>query len=427
MDNKTKIAVIGMGYVGLPLALEFSKFFQTTGFDINKTRIENLKKNIDENNEFQKIYLKKFRKIRYSNLINDIINANVYIICLPTPLYKNMKPNLVAVKSTIKTISKFIKPDDMIILESTVYPGVCEEICIPIVEKYSNLTLITDTNKKGFLFGYSPERVNPGDKVNTLKKIKKIVSSNSTLGLSKISYLYSKIITAGIYKIKNIKLAESSKVIENVQRDVNIALINEFANIFANENFSIYDLIEASSTKWNFMKFYPGLVGGHCIGVDPYYLSYWAKLKNKSPRIILAGRETNDNMFNNVVKKIKTISKNKKISLNNCKMLIMGYTFKENCSDIRNTQVNKLFSSFLNMTSQIDIFDPRANKDKLDNKIKKYFVNFPKKNYYDVIIIAVNHNDFKKIGYQNIKKFSKLKSFIFDLKNCFNNKELFYL
>jgi UDP-N-acetyl-D-galactosamine dehydrogenase len=427
MDNKIKIAVIGLGYVGLPLALELSKYYNTTGFDIKKSRINSLKKNFDENYEFTNKFLKKFKNIKYTYNNDDLFENNYFIICLPTPLYKNNNPDLTAVKSSIKLIAKYLKINDMVILESTVYPGVSEDICIPILENYSNLKLITDINKRGFYFGYSPERVNPGDKKRSIKDIQKIVSSNSAIGLKKISKIYNQIITAGIHKIQNIKLAEASKIIENVQRDVNIALINEFTNIFQNEKFSIFDLLDASGTKWNFLKFNPGLVGGHCIGVDPYYLSYWAKKKKKKPRIILAGRETNDQMYKSIIKKIKYISSKKEIFLKKSKILLMGYTFKENCSDIRNTQIKKLLLHFSKITSKVNIFDPIANRRNLESSINKHFIKTPRKNFYDIIIICVNHKEFKKIGYNNIKKYTKKNSFIFDLKKCLNNKEIFYL
>ena len=427
MNNKIKIAVIGLGYVGLPLALELSNYYKTIGYDINKTRIDSLKNNFDENYEFNGKFLKKFKNIKFTSIKDDLKDNNYYIICLPTPLFKNKNPDLTAVKKSIKLIAKYLKTNDMVILESTVFPGVSENICVPLLENHSNLKLITDINKVGFYFGYSPERVNPGDKKRTIRNIKKIVSSNSVIGLQKISKIYNKIITAGIYKIQNIKLAESSKIIENVQRDVNIALINEFTNIFQNEEFSIHDLLEASGTKWNFLKFSPGLVGGHCIGVDPYYLSYWAQKNKKNPKIILAGRETNDLMYKNIIKKIKNISFEKKIFLKKSKILLMGYTFKENCSDIRNTQIKKLLLGFSKISHKVNVFDPIANFKNLENNVSKFFIKEPKINFYDIIVICVNHKEFKKIGFKNIKKFTKKNSFIFDLKKCFNNKEIYYL
>jgi len=408
--KKINISVIGLGYVGLPLALAFGKYFNTIGYDINKDRIKYLNKNIDKNNETKKIDFKKSKNIYFTHDHNQISISNIYVITVPTPIYKNKKPDYRILKNACEIVGKFLKKNDIVIFESTVYPGMTEDICVPILIKNSRLKY-----KKDFSVGYSPERINPGDKKRKLENIPKLVSASDNKSLNIISYLYSKIINAKIHKIESIKIAEAAKIIENTQRDINIAFINELSIIFNKLNIDTYKVLEAANTKWNFLNFQPGLVGGHCIGVDPYYLTYIAKKNGYNTKIILSGRELNDNMYKEVTKKIFKQIKIQKLN-KNLKILIMGYTFKENCSDVRNSQIikiNKLISKYYHT----DIYDPHIYNDIKDKKLN--VIKYPKKNYYDVILLAVNHEIFLKLGIRKILKFAKKDRIIFDIKNMF--------
>ena len=402
INKKLKIAIIGLGYVGSPLFIEFSKYFDTYGYDISKKKINNLNKNSN-------ITLKKNKT---TNSIEHIKNCNVYIVCVPTPVLKNKSPNLKPLENACKKIAKILKKNDLVIFESTVYPGATDDFCIPIIERISLLKLNID-----FFCGYSPERINPGDNINTLTNIKKITSGSNSKSLKIVNYLYKKIINAGIYPAKSIKIAEAAKVIENTQRDINIAFINELNKIFTKMNIPIYDVLAAASTKWNFLNFKPGLVGGHCIGVDPYYLSFISKKNNFNPKIILSGRETNDSMAKFYVNKIKKILNIKNINIK--KTLIMGLAFKENIDDFRNSKVFDMFNPVLKFSNSLDVYDPYiSNINKFNYKNIDY-VNYPKKNYYDLIIITVAHDKFFNIGSKKIKQFGKRNVKIFDLKNIF--------
>ena len=414
--SSNKIAIIGMGYVGLPLAVAFAKKFIVTGYDINLQRINKLKKNYDETNEVLKNSLKNAKKLNFTSKIGDISDCNIFIITVPTPVFKNNQPNLKMLISASKEVGKIIKKNDIIIYESTVYPGVTEEICIPILEKNSKQKI-----NKDFFVGYSPERVNPGDKSKKITDITKIVSGSNKYALNKINKLYLKIITAGTYEAKNIKIAEAAKVIENTQRDLNIALINELSIIFEKLKISTEEVLKAAETKWNFLSFRPGLVGGHCIGVDPYYLTYKSKKVGYVPKIILAGRKLNDDMPKYVFKKIYNEFKSRKIRMYKKKILIMGLTFKENCPDIRNSKVINLFDYFKKQNVKISTYDPVLN---LKKKFKKNYnlISKPKKNFYDCVIIAVKHKQFidKK---RMIKTYCNKNGFIFDLKYILKNEK----
>ena len=405
-----------MGYVGLPLAVAFAKKFIVTGYDINLQRINKLKKNYDETNEVLKNSLKNAKKLNFTSKIGDISDCNIFIITVPTPVFKNNQPNLKMLISASKEVGKIIKKNDIIIYESTVYPGVTEEICIPILEKNSKQKI-----NKDFFVGYSPERVNPGDKSKKITDITKIVSGSNKYALNKINKLYLKIITAGTYQAKNIKIAEAAKVIENTQRDLNIALINELSIIFEKLKISTEEVLKAAETKWNFLSFRPGLVGGHCIGVDPYYLTYKSKKVGYVPKIILAGRKLNDDMPKYVFKKIYNEFKSRKIRMYKKKILIMGLTFKENCPDIRNSKVINLFDYFKKQNVKISTYDPVLN---LKKKFKKNYnlISKPKKNFYDCVIIAVKHKQFidKK---RMIKTYCNKNGFIFDLKYILKNEK----
>ncbi len=424
MKKKLNIAILGMGYVGLPLAIESGKYFNTIGFDINKDKINNLKRNIDENNEVTKNEIKKSKNLSFTSSINDISFCNFYIVCVPTPIDKNKKPDLILLEKAALSISKIIKDGDFVIFESTVYPGVTENLCKNIIEKNSKINFINSKEKKGFHAGYSPERLNPGEKSRKLYQITKIVSGSSDYATKIISKVYSKIQKNNIFVASSIKVAEAAKVIENVQRDVNIALINEFTKIFDKSNIDIFEVLNASSTKWNFHNYLPGLVGGHCIGVDPYYLSYYSKQNKVNPIMITSGRNTNDKMYKFLIDKIFTKLKFKKIDYENSKILIMGYSFKKNCSDIRNTQVERIFKNLSKKFKKIDIFDPVVSHDQLNLKIKQSFVNYPYKKNYDFILITVGHDNFIKLGNKTIESFLKNKNgLVFDINNIFNSKK----
>ena len=352
MKNK-KIAIIGLGYVGLPLAVEFGKKFEVIGFDINKNRIDLLKKNEDQNLEISKKEFLDSIHLNFSNIVDDIKDCNIYIVTVPTPIDNHKKPNLSALKKSSEIIGSVLKKNDIVIYESTVYPGATEEFCAPILEKKSSLKFNID-----FYCGYSPERINPGDKKHKLIDIKKITSGSTAEIALVIDDLYKEIIIAGTYKAESIQVAEAAKVIENTQRDLNIALINELAIIFKKMNIDTEAILKAAETKWNFMPFRPGLVGGHCIGVDPYYLTHKANAIGYKPEVILAGRKLNDNMASYVANEVSKLMKKKNIRISKSNILIMGITFKENCPDYRNTQVVDLVKEFKKYSCNVEVHDP---------------------------------------------------------------------
>jgi UDP-N-acetyl-D-galactosamine dehydrogenase len=419
-----KLAIIGLGYVGLPLAIEFSKKRETIAFDINIKRVNELNSGKDRNKEIELKKLKSIKKLKFTSKVNDIKSSNFFIITVPTPINKNKKPDLSPLLSATDLIGKIIKKNDIIVYESTVYPGCIEEICVPRLEKLSKLKF-----NKDFFCGYSPERINPGDKEHTISKIKKITSGSSLSTAKYIDSIYKEIISAGTHKAPSIKIAEAAKVIENTQRDLNIALINELSILFNKLNIDTHEVLKAASSKWNFINFKPGLVGGHCIGVDPYYLTFKAKNIGYTPKIILAGRNINDNMGKHVVSVMIHNMKKKKIKIHKSKILIMGLTFKENCADTRNSGIKSVYD-LLNIKYQckIDLYDPWAD----NNDVKKLYginsISTLKNNIYDVIIIAVAHKKFKKMGQTKILKLCKENHFIYDLKGIFSkNKSILRL
>ena len=355
-----KICIVGLGYVGLPLAARFSvKGFDVIGFDINETRIEELRNNVDHNNDIELKHLEAFNlNSQISSHPSDIKDCNIYIVTVPTPINKDKTPNLEPVVNSSKLIGSLMSKGSIVIYESTVYPGVTDDICTPILERESAFIF-----NKDFSTGYSPERIVPGDKVNTIEKIKKVVSASNPNALDIISFLYSSIIDAGIHKASSIKVAEASKVTENIQRDVNIALINEMHQLYSSLGISTNEVIEAASTKWNFMKLSPGLVGGHCISIDPYYLMHKSKISGYTPNIMLAARKLNDEMGDWVVNNFLEFSKNENINLESTIVTLMGYTFKENCSDIRNTKVHDLALSLQKSGVSLNIWDPFLTKE----------------------------------------------------------------
>ena len=404
------ISIIGLGYVGLPLAVEFARKFKVVGYDINPIRIKELNNGIDSTGEIRQKKDLKLKNLIFTDKKIDIKLSNIFIVTVPTPVTKKKFPNLKLIKDASKLIGTVIKKNDIIIYESTVYPGTTEEICVPILEKTSGLVF-----NKDFYCGYSPERMNPGDKEHNVTNIKKIVSGSTDNVTKNIAALYSEVVKVGVHLADSIRIAEAAKVIENSQRDLNIAFMNELAIVFNLMGIDTNKVLDAAATKWNFLDFRPGLVGGHCIGVDPYYLTYKAKSLGYNPKVILSGRETNDKMGNYVANQmIKKLRENNS-SIKKIKVLIMGYTFKENCNDTRNTRVDDIVKRLIKNHCIVDIYDPYVKV-----KSKKYsFINIPKKNIYDGIIIAVSHDQFKKIGIKKIKEFGKEKHIVYDIKNIF--------
>ena len=410
MKNK-KIGVIGLGYVGLPVAIAFSKKYKVFGFDINSKRINELNRSIDNTLEISTESLNnaKKRNLILTNNINDLKNCNIYIITVPTPINTDNSPDLTALVLATKSVGKILSKDDIVIYESTVYPGCTEEVCVPELEEHSKMIY-----NKDFFCGYSPERINPGDKKHTIEKIVKVVSGSNENVTKTINLLYSSIIDAGTYVASSIKVAEAAKVIENAQRDINIAFINELSKIFSKLNIDTNDVIDAASTKWNFLDYRPGLVGGHCIGVDPYYLAYKAKIEGYMPEIILAGRKVNNSMGKFIVSELfQTYNSNSKL-LKGINVLILGATFKENCPDYRNTRVLDIFNELECLKVQFDVFDPWLDLDSFfsDHKIK-VMNKLPNKRY-DIIVLAVGHDEFKTIDYKKLKKNDD--SVIYDVK-----------
>ena len=417
---KEKIAVIGLGYVGLPLAICLAKKFNVLGFDINESRIKALKKNKDFTNEISSVVLKSSKKITYTNQKEDLIDCSVFIITVPTPIDKFKRPDLEPIKTASEFVGSILKKDDLVIYESTVYPGLTEEFCIPLLEQNSNLKL-----NKDFYCGYSPERINPGDKKRSIESIVKVVSASCPIALKRVDKIYSSVINAGTHLAESIKVAEAAKVIENTQRDVNIALINELSILFDNLGINTFEVLEAAKSKWNFLDFSPGLVGGHCIGVDPYYLTHKAHEVGHNPELILAGRRINDQMAKDLSDRFLKALHEKKIESFNSKILLMGYTFKENCPDTRNTKVFDLVKYLNKFTNNIEIYDPWADMAKVPDSISNLFIKKPKNKYYDGIFIAVAHQKFKNIGKNKIINFAKKKNIIFDIKDIFKDRENF--
>ena len=410
-----KLAIIGLGYVGLPLALEFAKKRKVICFDTNKDRILELNSGEDKNLEFKKKELKSLNKINFTNNIDSLKFANCFIIAVPTPVDDLKKPDFKPLLNASKMIGKIIKKGDLVIYESTVYPGCTEEKCVPVLERFSGLKF-----NKDFFCGYSPERINPGDKKHKISNVKKITSGSTPEIADFVDDLYNEIITVGTYKAPSIKVAEAAKVIENTQRDLNIALINELYILFNKLNIDTQEVLNAAKTKWNFLSFKPGLVGGHCVGVDPYYLTYKAKKIEYKPKIILAGRKINDSMGNYIASLLIKKMKEKKIRIKASKILIMGLTFKENCPDIRNSGVSTVVSKLRKLKCNIDLYDPWANKEEVKEIYSFYSISKLKQQNYDSILIAVAHDKFRVMGKKFISKLCKKKHIIFDLKNLFS-------
>jgi len=405
------IAVIGLGYVGLPLAVEFGRKRKVIGYDINEFRVSELKKGIDKTLETTHKELKDAVNLCYTSNLEDIQKCKIFIVTVPTPIDKNKQPNLSPLKDASEAVGSILKKGDLVIYESTVYPGATEEVCVPILENISGLFF-----NKDFYCGYSPERINPGDKEHRITTIKKVTSGSTPEIATKVDELYQMIITKGTFKASSIKVAEAAKVIENTQRDVNIALINELALIFNKLDIDTESVIEAAGTKWNFLPFRPGLVGGHCIGVDPYYLTHKAVEVGYNPEIILAGRTINDNMSFFIADKVTELMTKKDISVNGSNILMMGLAFKENCPDIRNTKVADLIEELNNFNCNVDVYDPWVDKLEAMDEYNIELINAPVKGKYDAIVIAVAHDRFKDYSSNEIKDFGKDNHVIYDIK-----------
>lgn len=410
-----KIGIIGLGYVGLPLAVEFGKVLNIVGFDINKERIEELKKGYDRTKEVNQAELKDSKHLSFSSDVKDLADVNYFIVTVPTPVDEYKKPDLRPLESASKTVGSVLKKGDIVIYESTVYPGCTEEICVPVLEKVSALKF-----NKDFFCGYSPERINPGDKLHRVTTIKKVTSGSTPEVAEKVDQLYRKIITAGTHKASSIKVAEAAKVIENSQRDINIAFVNELALIFERIGIDTHEVLEAAGTKWNFLPFRPGLVGGHCIGVDPYYLTHKAESLGYRPEVILSGRRINDNMGTHIANSIiKCMAKND-LPINKANVLMLGITFKENCPDIRNSKVVDVVHELRSFGVHVDIYDPEADAEEVKHEYALELVTDLNRKYHG-IILAVSHNKFKTLNWDSIKDKNTI---VYDVKGFLKKSEI---
>ena len=406
-----KIAIIGLGYVGLPLAVEFGKKYQTLGFDISQSRVSELKRGKDSTLEVSDAELSEVTNLSYSDNVEELQDANVYIVTVPTPIDEHKQPDLTPLVKASEMLGKVVSKGDIIVYESTVYPGATEDVCIPVVEKVSGLVF-----NKDFFAGYSPERINPGDKEHRVTNILKVTSGSTPEIAEIVDGLYCSIISAGTHKASTIKVAEAAKVIENTQRDVNIALINELSIIFNKLNIDTLEVLEAAGTKWNFLPFRPGLVGGHCIGVDPYYLTHKAQAVGYQPEMILAGRRINDGMGRYVVSQLVKSMLKQRIHVNGANILIMGLTFKENCPDLRNTKVVDIVNELKEYNVNVDIMDPWCSADGAKREYDLNLTQEPLEGYYDAIILAVAHDKFKAMGAEKIRALGKEQHIFYDLK-----------
>jgi len=409
-----RIGIIGLGYVGLPLAVEFGKKFPTLGFDINQARVDELEGGTDSTLECSSEELAAATTLTFSTNLNDLNDCSVYIVTVPTPVDNSNRPDLSPLIKASETVGQVISKGDVVIYESTVYPGATEEDCIPVVEKVSGLKFNED-----FFAGYSPERINPGDKEHRLPTIKKVTSGSTPEVAGFVNELYLSIITAGTHKAPSIKAAEAAKVIENTQRDVNIALVNELSLIFNRLGIDTLDVLEAAGSKWNFLPFRPGLVGGHCIGVDPYYLTHKAQQVGYHPEMILAGRRLNDNMGKYVVSEVVKLMLHRQLPVSGAKVLIMGLTFKENCPDIRNTKVVDLVAEFKSYGCDVDIYDPWANAEEVEHEYGLAVssqISEVSDQKYDAVVLAVAHDQFKEMGVENIRELMADDGVLYDIK-----------
>lgn len=417
LRKEKQIAVVGLGYVGLPIALEFAKHFRVIGFDINRERVALMQQGQDPSRELEETAFVD-KDITFTANPADLKNAHFFVVAVPTPVDDYKVPDLKPLIGASETIGKMLKKGDYVIYESTVYPGCTEEDCLPLLEKYSGLKLANDD----FKIGYSPERINPGDKERTIDKILKIVSGNDDEALEEIAQVYGQIITAGIYKATSVKVAEAAKVIENTQRDLNISLMNELAIIFDKMGISTKDVIEAAATKWNFIKLSPGLVGGHCIGIDPYYLLYKAKKLGYDPQVIHSGRRINDGMPAFIAKRLVQMITQKGKSLQNAKVLVMGITFKENVSDIRNSKVADLIKELMQFSVNVHIVDPYASPNEVAHEYNLTLLDKPS-DQYDAVLVTVGHDQYKNLNMSHFRSLMGDQPILMDLKSLYNNDD----
>jgi UDP-N-acetyl-D-galactosamine dehydrogenase len=415
LSKEKTLAVIGLGYVGLPIALEFAKKIKVIGFDINAQRVEMMRNGIDPSQELESSAFENC-DIEFTNDLDVLRKANFFIVAVPTPVDEHNVPDLIPVQRASETIGKVIKKGDYVVFESTVYPGCTEEDCVPIIEKLSGLKMITD-----YKIGYSPERINPGDKEHTISTIVKVVSGCCAESLETIAKVYELVVKAGVHKASSIKVAEAAKIIENTQRDLNIALMNELSIIFDRMNINTFEVLEAAGTKWNFLKFQPGLVGGHCIGVDPYYLTYKSKELGYDSQVILAGRVINDGMASYVAKKVIQHIIQSNGNVKHSKVLVMGATFKENVSDIRNSKVADVVKELKSFSLNVDVADPYADSDELKHEYGFELTPIIA-NDYDAVIVTVPHQEYKSLDENYFASITKEKALIADLKGTYRNK-----
>lgn len=417
--KEERIAIIGLGYVGLPLAIEFGKIYQTIGFDTNKSRIDELVEGKDSTREVPMQELKESTMLSYTTNLDDIEDCNIYIVTVPTPIDKLNNPNLEPLKIASMAVGKFLEREDIVIYESTVYPGATEEVCVPLLEESSGLKFNRD-----FYCGYSPERINPGDKKHRLPMIKKVTSGSTEEIAEKVDSLYKSIISAGTHKAESIKIAEAAKVIENTQRDVNIALVNELAKFFNKLGIDTESVLKAAETKWNFIPFVPGLVGGHCIGVDPYYLAHKAKEIGFDPEMIASGRTINNDMGSYIAIEVSKLMSKKRINLVDANILIMGLSFKENSPDIRNSGVARLVTTLESFNCNVHVYDPWIDKDEAKKEFDINLLEEPQRDKYDAIILAVAHDEFKKLSVEEIKAYGLNNHVLYDIKYLLDKSEV---
>ncbi|MFY9269113.1 MAG: Vi polysaccharide biosynthesis UDP-N-acetylglucosamine C-6 dehydrogenase TviB [Candidatus Manganitrophaceae bacterium] len=415
LEDRIKIAMIGLGYVGLPLAVEFGRKFHTVGFDINTKRIESLRKGVDHTLEVSEKNLRAATRLVYTSERDDMKGCNFFIVTVPTPVDIHKRPDLSPVVSASETVGAVLKKGDTVVYESTVYPGVTEEICVPILERKSGLKFNRD-----FFVGYSPERINPGDKEHTVTKILKVVSASTPEALETVDAVYRSIITAGTHRAETIRVAEAAKVIENTQRDVNIALINELALLFNRLGIDTEAVLKAAGTKWNFLKFTPGLVGGHCIGVDPYYLTHKAQEIGYHPEVILAGRRINDNMGSYVAGQVMKLMIKKRIPIVGSEILILGLTFKENCPDIRNTRVIDIVQELKQYNAQVHVYDPWVDPGEVEHEYGLKLEETLNEHRYDAIVLAVSHHQFKAWTMADLNRYGKERRVVYDVKHLWD-------
>ena len=409
--NKLRIGIVGLGYVGLPLAVEFGKKYATVGFDIHEGRVAELKGGTDSTLECSSEELAEAEHLSYTSNVDEIADCNFYIVTVPTPIGDGNRPLLTPLRAASNTLSGVLKKNDIVVYESTVYPGATEEFCVPLLEAGSGLKMNTD-----FFVGYSPERINPGDKEHRLPTILKVTSGSTPEVADYVNDIYASIITAGTHKASSIKVAEAAKVIENTQRDVNIALVNELAMIFERVGIDTEEVLVAAGTKWNFLPFRPGLVGGHCIGIDPYYLTYKAEQLGYHPQMILAGRRINDNMSLYVSTQIVKLMLKKSIQPKGARVLMLGLTFKENCPDLRNTKVVDIVRELASYGTEVDVYDPWVDLAEAKDEYGLDLITAPEEGAYDVVVVAVAHDEFRALGAEGVRALCKETSVLYDIK-----------